>query len=440
VENLLRVLIVEDRPKEALQVVEELERGGYDVRFRRADRQETLLEALESSQWDAVICSYAMARFSGMEALRLVRERGIDKPFIMIAGRIGAEAAARAIRAGADDLLLKKNLPRLSCVVTRELAEAARRQEQRRSEQELREKLDFIQVLIDTLPTPIFYNDANGLYLGCNKAFEEQIGLKRDEIVNKSAYDVLPPDLAELYTRGEEALELGRGPRTFEGTISCADGEDRDVIFYSAVFNRADSSAGGVVGALLDISERKRSEMKLRYLSSHDILTGIYNRAYFDEELERLKKGRKFPVSIVMADVDRLKETNDQCGHAAGDELLRHTAEVFKGAFRREDVAARIGGDEFAALLPNTDEAALAEAMDRLQQHLDQENARSSGKPLSLSIGAATAHNGEELLAAWRMADQHMYLQKKGRSACNRTPAPLPQSLWQNDECTAPVT
>jgi diguanylate cyclase (GGDEF)-like protein/PAS domain S-box-containing protein len=440
VENLLRVLIVEDKPKEALQVVEELERGGYDVQFQRVDRRETMVEALESSPWDAVICSYAMATFTGLGALQILRDHGIDKPFIMLSGKIGEEAAARAIRAGADDFLLKKNLSQLVPVVRREMAEAALRQEQRRSEKELREKLDFIQVLIDTLPTPIFYNDTNGLYLGCNKAFEEQIGLKREEIVNKSAYDVLPPDLAALYTRGEEALEQGRGPRTFEGTISCADGENRDVIFYSAVFNRADSSAGGVVGALLDISERKRSEMKLRYLSTHDILTGIYNRAYFDEELERLKKGRKFPVSIVMADLDRLKETNDQFGHAAGDELLRHTAEVFKGAFRREDVAARIGGDEFAAILPNTDEAALAEAMDRLQQHLDQENAKNSGEPLSLSIGAATAHNGDELLAAWRMADQHMYLQKKGRSACNRTPAPLPQSIWQNDECTAPLT
>jgi diguanylate cyclase (GGDEF)-like protein len=162
-------------------------------------------------------------------------------------------------------------------------------------------------------------------------------------------------------------------------------------------------------------SERKQAELKLRYLSSHDILTGIYNRAYFDEELERLKKGRKFPVSIVMADVDRLKETNDQQGHAAGDELLKHAAEVLKNAFRREDVVARVGGDEFAALLPNTDETALREAMERLQQQLAQSNEGHAPHPLSLSIGAATAQNGDELMASWRLADQRMYRQKKGR-------------------------
>ena len=120
-----------------------------------------------------------------------------------------------------------------------------------------------------------------------------------------------------------------------------------------------------------------------------------------------------------MADVDRLKEANDRLGHAAGDELLKHAAEVFKNAFRREDVAARIGGDEFAALLPNTDEGALIEAMERLHQHLlqnNQENYRLP-LPLSLSIGAATAQSGEELMTAWRMADQRMYREKKGRSA-----------------------
>jgi diguanylate cyclase (GGDEF)-like protein/PAS domain S-box-containing protein len=438
-EKLLRVLIIEDAPDDARLIALELEHGGYDVQYQRVDSAQAMHEALDCSPWDAVICDYVMPGFSGLEALRILRQKAPDKPFIMISGKVGEEAAADAMRAGADDFLLKANLCRLVPAIRREIAEAAVRQEQRRSEKELRDKLDFIQVLIDTLPTPIFYNDPNGLYLGCNRAFEEQIGVKRGEILNKSVYDILPPDLAALYTRGEEAIELG-GPHTFEGTIACADGESRDVIFYSAVFSNSDSSVGGVVGALLDISERKRGETKLRYLSTHDMLTSIYNRAYFDEELDRLKKGRKFPVSIVMADVDMLKETNDQLGHAAGDELLKHTAEVFKGAFRREDVAARIGGDEFAALLPNTDEAALVEAMDRLQRHLALCNVENGGNPLSISIGAATAHSGEELMAAWRIADQRMYRQKKGRSAGKGLQAPRHPRLWEISDYSVPLT
>lgn len=413
--RLLRVLIVEDAPDDAQLIVIQLEQGGFDVHSRRVDNAHELIAAVESASWDVVICDYVMPGFSGLQALEILKEKGSDIPFLMISGKVGEEAAAAAIRAGADDFVLKGNLTRLVPAVQRSIAEAALRQQSRRHEEELKEKLDFIQVLIDTLPTPIFYNDPNGLYLGCNKAFEEQIGIKRGENVNKSIYDILPPDLASLYARGEEAAETGSGPRSLEGTITCADGERRDVIFYSASFKKPGTSSGGVVGALLDISERKQAEMKLRYLSSHDILTGIYNRAYFDEELERLKKGRKFPVSIVMADVDRLKETNDQQGHAAGDELLKHAADVLKNAFRREDVVARVGGDEFAALLPNTDETALREAMERLQQHLAQSNEGHAPHPLSLSIGAATAQSGDELMASWRLADQRMYRQKKGR-------------------------
>ncbi|GFO56045.1 diguanylate cyclase [Geomonas sp. Red276] len=425
-ETQLRVLIVEDDPNDARLVVRELEQGGYRVKQETVASADELSRALLSS-WDLVVCDFSLPGFSGMEALRMVRDRGGDQPFIMVSGKVGEEAVADAIRAGADDFVLKDRLVRLVPVVKKELAEAARREEHRRADKELRDKLEFIQVLIDTLPTPIFYNDPNGHYLGCNRAFEEQLGVKRGEIINKSVYEILPPDLAKHYSRGEQEMVPGQGPKSFEGTITCASGENRDVIFYSAVFNTSDSSVGGMVGALLDISERKRSETRLRYLSTHDMLTGIYNRAYFDEELDRLKKGRKFPVSIVMADVDRLKETNDQLGHAAGDELLKQTAEVFKGAFRKEDVAARIGGDEFAALLPNTDETALKEAMERLQQHLALSNAEHGGLPLSLSIGAATAHSGNELSTAWRIADQRMYRQKKGRRGKNAVPRPHDQ-------------
>lgn len=419
-ERLLRVLIVEDAPDDAQLIVIQLEQGGFNVHGQRVDDEQTMREALQGSHWDLIICDYVMPGFSGLQALEILKEHGSDIPFLMISGKVGEEAAAEAIRAGADDFLLKGNLARLVPAVQRSIAEAALREQSRRHEKELKEKLDFIQVLIDTLPTPIFYNDPNGLYLGCNKAFEQQIGMKHGEKINRSIYDVLPADLAALYSRGEEAARGSSGPRSFEGTITCADGANRDVIFYSAAFNNPGSVNGGVVGALVDISERKRAEMKLRYLSTHDMLTGIYNRAYFDEELDRLKKGRKFPVSIVMADLDRLKEANDRLGHAAGDELLKQAAEAFKNAFRREDVVARIGGDEFAALLPNTDESALVEAMERLQQQLRLINEDHSRLPipLSLSIGAATAHDGEELVTAWRVADQRMYREKKGRSSC----------------------
>jgi diguanylate cyclase (GGDEF)-like protein/PAS domain S-box-containing protein len=288
----------------------------------------------------------------------------------------------------------------------------------KQGEKKLLDQLHFIQVLIDTIPTPIFYKNPEGRYLGCNIAFEKHVGLTREFIIGKTIYDIFPRDLATIYNKGDLALIKGKGRQIYESSVACADGTQQDVIFYNAVFKNRDNSIGGLVGAILDISERKLVETKLRYMSTHDMLTDLYNRAFFDEELERLKAGRKFPVSIVMADVDRLKAVNDEQGHAAGDELLKRATLVLKAVFRKEDVVARIGGDEFAALLPNTDQVSAQEAVERLQSCIDEFNLVEP-YPLMMSLGVATANNADQLMEAWRKADELMYCEKKTRYCRN---------------------
>lgn len=111
-----------------------------------------------------------------------------------------------------------------------------------------------------------------------------------------------------------------------------------------------------------------------------------------------------------MADVDGLKRTNDSQGHAAGDDLLRHAARVLTAAFRAEDVVARIGGDEFAALLPDTDASAAEKAMARVRTLcvLSIHNGNVQGAPLSLSIGMATAEKGDSLTSPKRRRQSHV--------------------------------
>lgn len=164
-----------------------------------------------------------------------------------------------------------------------------------------------------------------------------------------------------------------------------------------------------------DVTERKSAEEKLRYLSTHDALTGLYNRAFFEEELARLERGRQFPVSVVMADLDGLKAANDSLGHAAGDEMLRQAAQLFKSAFRAEDVAARIGGDEFAALLPLTDAAAREVVIERLRKKIEAYSAARDGPAPSLSLGGATVDKGGRLAQALKEADGRMYQNKSAR-------------------------
>ena len=160
---------------------------------------------------------------------------------------------------------------------------------------------------------------------------------------------------------------------------------------------------------------RKQTEDQLRLLSTHDIVTGLYNRVFFEEEMSRIERGRQFPVSIVMADVDHLKATNDSQGHAAGDALLKRLAQVLTTAFRSEDIVARIGGDEFAVLLPNTDKAAEENALERVNRLLKEHNATHQGTPLQVSFGASTAVKFVPLADVLKEADSRMYAEKQAR-------------------------
>ncbi|MCJ7679880.1 MAG: GGDEF domain-containing protein [Candidatus Aminicenantes bacterium] len=165
-----------------------------------------------------------------------------------------------------------------------------------------------------------------------------------------------------------------------------------------------------------EIEQRKILEEQLRNQSNHDALTGIYNRAFFEEELGRLDRSREFPISVFVVDVDDLKLVNDTRGHAAGDEFLKRTAAVLQSTFRASDILARIGGDEFAVLLPNTDLAIAQMIMTRIIEKLAEHNVEYPDFPVLLSIGVATAQKSQ-LAEALAIADQRMYEEKQAHDA-----------------------
>lgn len=167
---------------------------------------------------------------------------------------------------------------------------------------------------------------------------------------------------------------------------------------------------GGAVVSHINITDRVLSEQKLAYLATHDGLTGLYNRAFFDQELARLQEEQLAPVTLVVADIDGLKKVNDQQGHAAGDELLRRAAGLLHGAFRDQDAIVRIGGDEFAVILPGIGEERAQQIYERLVTHLRE---APGGDPVSMSLGMATAPTSADLLAAFKAADERMYKEKE---------------------------
>lgn len=148
-------------------------------------------------------------------------------------------------------------------------------------------------------------------------------------------------------------------------------------------------------------------------MNTHDNLTGLYNRAYFDGQLKRLAQGRRFPISVVMADINGLKTVNDTQGHAAGDKLIRLAALIIHDAFRVEDIVARIGGDEFAILLPGAGKAVAKEVVERIMSCREISNGQ-----LGIAFGIATAENKEQLVGALNLGDQRMYQDKSKQSGC----------------------
>ncbi|MCC6499520.1 MAG: sensor domain-containing diguanylate cyclase [Anaerolineales bacterium] len=211
-----------------------------------------------------------------------------------------------------------------------------------------------------------------------------------------------------------ELVDMWEGKTYYEreGVNYSLTGEPVNVHLHWTLMPGHENDFNWVLVALQDVTARKKAEDYLRYLGTHDVMTGLYNRAFFEETLQSLEANRKDPISFIIMDLNGLKATNDSLGHHAGDTLIRRAAEVLKASIEDGYCAARIGGDEFILIMPDANESAAQEMVERVESLAAMNNRYYREPELSLSIGAATSAAGFSLLKFISLADDEMYKSK----------------------------
>ena len=435
---------------------------------------------------------------------------------------------------------------------TAELADANARlkgeiAERMRAEEISREQLHFTQQLLQSIPTPVFYKDEAGRYLGCNRAYEEYSGIKREGLMGKTVYELAPKDLADIYAATDNELFQNPGTQVQETSVIYADGTRHDVILSKATFSKADGRLGGLVGVMLDISERKhaeealrekearirrlvesniigvffwdihghtfdandaflrivgytpddlrsgkirwnemtpaeyagaeelamnelkmirscapyekefirkdgghipvlmgaalldgsqeqgvafvvdlterkQAEERVRHMAHHDALTGLPNRLLFQDRVNQAisqAQRSQHRVGMLFIDLDHFKDINDSLGHQIGDRLLRAAARRLQRCLRTGDSVARLGGDEFVISVPalEDDNAAIliaGKSLEALRRpfFIDQHELHVTNS-IGISVYPTDGRDAETLM---RAADTAMYYAKaRGR-------------------------
>ncbi len=282
--------------------------------------------------------------------------------------------------------------------------------ERKKAEEALQNSEYKLRSLFRAMTDVIIIYDSEGNYREVAQTNSNLLTHPPEELVNKSIKETFPPELSSRVLETIRNVLATREMTLMDYSLNIKGNEH----WFTA--NVSPFTNDSVIWVARDITYRKIVEDRLHYQSMHDTLTGLYNRQYYETEIERLQHSRQFPVSIIVMDVDGLKWVNDNFGHSAGDDLLKRVSGLLRSSFRPEDMVARMGGDEFVVILPETDETTALMAVQRLESVIIKHNELfPPDQTLGLSIGFSTGNQDCLLTEIFKQADQAMYLNKSLR-------------------------
>lgn len=280
-------------------------------------------------------------------------------------------------------------------------------------------------------PAGIFHFDENGHIVDCNNKFSKIVGSSVEKIIGLNVLDSHNDFLKE----GVKKVLKGEVVE-FEGIYESGISNKKIPIHAKAapVFSNKGEITGGSV-IVEDVTERIKNQEQLIFSSSHDFMTRVFNRSHFDEELVSLDLTKNMPLTVVMSDVNGMKLINDSFGHMMGNKLLVEASRIISSCCRKEDIVARIGGDEFAIILPSTDEIQAQDIINNIKEKLSKILIENVG--VSISFGYSTKYSTEtkmkDILAE---AENYMYKRKmyETKSMRNKTIDLIMNALFEKSE------
>jgi PAS domain S-box-containing protein len=312
----LRILIVEDSQDDAFLVIQALKKGDYNATYERVEDAEGMKSALKDGVWDLVLCDYSLPSFNALAAQELLKETGIDIPFIIVSGTIGEETAVEAMRLGAQDYIMKDRLARLAPAVERELKDARVRSEHRKAEKELRESERKLSTVFQYSPVSMAIGSLDeGRLLDVNEQYLSITGFSREELIGHRVAElnlwVDPGDRKKVV----EALSTNQGSiSSYPVSIRTKSGEIREVLFSADIIRINDVPC--LLSSALDVTEHRRMEKRLQAS---------------EEEYRRLFENSVMGISEALPD-GRLTRANrayaHMYGYASSEEVIAEVTDI----------------------------------------------------------------------------------------------------------------